>query len=218
MTVPSTMPLRVSTSAVWPIWMSLACVSAILISALSRSGRRRARGSCPARPAGRLRPARAAARRRCRRAPCSSSRCCCVSWSERARLIDERLLHRELRAHRLGLAGELLLRRSGCGRRAARRPPATASATSLRDQLSFGQRLVHLRPASSPSCSRPRCWRRSPAAASRSFCSCTLQVRQRRPRAACSFSVGVLQLLLELRVAQLEDHAVGFHLRARAAG
>ena len=37
-TWPSTMPFRVSTSAVWPIWMSLVCVSAMRSSAFSSVG------------------------------------------------------------------------------------------------------------------------------------------------------------------------------------
>ena len=37
-TLPATMPLRVSIEAGWPIWTSLACVSAILSCALSLFG------------------------------------------------------------------------------------------------------------------------------------------------------------------------------------
>ena len=42
-TLPGTMPLRVSTSATWPILMSLVCVSAIRNSAFSTVGIRHAR-------------------------------------------------------------------------------------------------------------------------------------------------------------------------------
>ena len=139
------MPLRVSIEAVWPIWMSLACVSAILSSALSRDGlATRARlvpgatcwptstGTTCSTPA---KPART----------CSSSTCRCFSSHHRARLIDLGLLHREPRLHRLGVARELLLGDVVARRRAARRRASTASAISVETSCLVGQLLVDLR-------------------------------------------------------------------------
>ncbi len=211
-TRPATTPLRVSTSAFWPSWMSLACVSAILISAFSAAGWRRAPDSCPARPVGRLRPAPAAASLSRPARTFSSSFCCCVR-REGPRLVDSRLLHGELRAHRLGLAGQLIL-----GDLVAHAELVGVHLRlpqlQRRHELIVGERLVHL--SLHPrlvvvgldlrgGCARLRAGR---------CCSCTFRLAS-PASAAASFSSASCSCCSRVRVRQLENDVVRLHRGAR---
>ena len=106
------MPLRVSMEAVWPICTSLACVSAIFSSAFSRDG------FGDAREVGAGRDLLADLdRHELQNAGDAGAHVELVDLPllqphDRPRLIDLGLLHGEPRLHRLGVAGELLARRS----------------------------------------------------------------------------------------------------------
>ena len=108
--------------------MSLACVSAILISAFRRLGLATRARLVPGATCW----------------PTSTGTSCSMpveagahlqlvalllrQAQQRARLVDQRLLHGELRLHRLGLARELLLRNLVAHAELIARRPATASA------------------------------------------------------------------------------------------
>ena len=142
-TLPATTPLRVSIEAGCPIWMSLACVSAIFSSALRREGSAtRARlvpgATCwPTSTGHDLQHAGDAG------ADVQFVHLPLLQLHDRARLIDLGLLHGQPRLRRLGVALELLLG-DGQARRQLVGVERRLLQRHVRDQTLVGQLLVDL--------------------------------------------------------------------------
>ena len=211
-TRPPITPLRVSISAFWPIWMSFACVSAILISALRRPGlATRARlvpgATCwPTSTGHELQHAAQPG------ADVQFVLLLPLELQHSARLIDARLLHGELRAARLGTARELLLRDLV--------PDGELLGVDLRlpnhqigDELIFRQRLVHLGLHLRLVVVRVDVGGRRPLA-QQIVLHLHPEVGERR-LGRQQLELGILHLLVELRVGQLEDDSLCLHRRAR---